>query len=281
MRGLLALLLFANFFMPAAAHATWTGYDTFSQLDFSAPAVKNQPIGSRAYAGNPWHGTIGGGGAIVPTYPGSDENEGQAYPLLNLVWKDRAFISTQKGVGFFILRDNVFNFGAALSYEQGRDANADGLPTGFRDINPSLDVGGFLDVRFARIMHFNMDVKTAVTHGGHESTYGNFGLRANVPLRKNLELRTGPSLKWAGSGYVKRYFGVTPAEAAVSGLPRYSVNGGIVSLSYDVGLDYEFAKRWFAEPVARYTYMAGDAGDSPITKDRSQYFAGVFVGYRF
>jgi len=86
-----------------------------------------------------------------------------------------------------------------------------------------------------------------------------------------------------GAGLVTapRFFGVDAGQSARSGLPQFDAGGGWNSARFSAGAILRIDARWSASAFAAVARLQGDAADSPITEDRSQVYAGVFLTYRF
>jgi outer membrane protein len=119
--------------------------------------------------------------------------------------------------------------------------------------------------------------------GGHEGLVGETGIDVVAPLRPDLTLSAGPRLTFAGEDYMDTYFGVTPAQAARSGLPAYQADAGLKSVGVEGKLRYEFATDWAVTAKGGYFRLVGDAADSPIVElgDRNQFSAGLALSRRF
>ena len=66
---------------------------------------------------------------------------------------------------------------------------------------------------------------------------------------------------------METYFGVTPAESALSGtLAAYSPGGGFKSVGAELNVRYEFAPQWAIRGEFIYEKLIGDAADSPIVQ---------------
>ena len=72
----------------------------------------------------------------------------------------------------------------------------------------------------------------------------------------------------AGIAYVPRYPGAD--EYRLRGIPVFGVGAGIrIDRSWNIGTRIATSR------------LEGDAGPSPITRDRNQHLAALFASYRF
>ena len=77
------------------------------------------------------------------------------------------------------------------------------------------------------------------------------------------------------------YFGIDTANAARSGLDRYSADAGFKDAGLDLVLGFGQGPGWRASLIGRYRRLLNDVADSPIVKDEGdedQHFAGAVVG---
>jgi outer membrane protein len=86
---------------------------------------------------------------------------------------------------------------------------------------------------------------------------------------------------FADSEYVNTVYGVTAEQSTRSGMPAYQAGSGITSVRLAAAANYQLAPRWMAGVRFMASRLQGDAADSPITEDKSQNSASVFVAYTF
>jgi outer membrane scaffolding protein for murein synthesis (MipA/OmpV family) len=97
----------------------------------------------------------------------------------------------------------------------------------------------------------------------------------------------------ANGKQMRREFGITDAEAArrqaLAGdgqlepgdAQAYSPDGGLRHLGLGVSLIYPVASRWSLVGLAGIEWLADEAANSPLVRQRDQFAGGVGVGYRF
>jgi outer membrane protein len=97
-------------------------------------------------------------------------------------------------------------------------------------------------------------------------------------------LSGGPRLTAGTASSVNPYFGITAAQAALSGLPVYDARGGIRSYGLGTQATYAFTRQWAGELFLEYERLAGDAANSPLVTQRgsrNQLQLGAGVTYSF
>jgi MipA family protein len=102
-----------------------------------------------------------------------------------------------------------------------------------------------------------------------------------IALSEKMNLSGEVLATYADTGHMQRYFGVTGAQAAASGLGAYAAGSGIKSAGVGITVSYDCTEATSVLMGARYSRLAGDAGDSPITREASQASAFVGLSTRF
>src|SRR5690348_6945807 len=72
-----------------------------------------------------WRRVVGIASEVGPVYDGSHAYRVSGGPVINIQYRDRAFISTGDGIGFNFLRGMHYQVGFALAYDLGRKEKDD------------------------------------------------------------------------------------------------------------------------------------------------------------
>jgi outer membrane scaffolding protein for murein synthesis (MipA/OmpV family) len=86
---------------------------------------------------------------------------------------------------------------------------------------------------------------------------------------------------WGDEKSAQRYFGITPQQAAMTGLPAYSAGSGARSIQAGLLGDADIAKHWVGLWGITYQRLQDDAAGSPIVQDRNNWYANAGIAYRF
>lgn len=272
---------------PRSAHPLTT---LLRGLAFGA-LVSALSVGAQAQEGaqaraDRWQFTAGIGMAVSPRFPGSDDTKVRAVPLLSADY-GHYFVGAvpvaglPAGVGMYLIRTENWKLGAALGASIGkprREADAPRL-AGLGDIDGTALAslfGSYNQPLYSLRANLVSDV------GGNGQ-----GLRMEVDaegryvVNPSLVLSAGPGLTWTNNSYTRTFFGVTAAQSAASGLPKYDTGSGINSVSFSVGANYRLTPQWGLSTRLTARRLQGDAVDSPITEDRMQNSIALFASYRF
>ena len=242
--------------------------------------------------------TIGVGGAWLPDYEGSDDYR---------VVPAAAIRGRYHGISFFsratyLYADLIPRGAGKLDLDLGpivgvrlnrtgkiKDDVVNLLP----DRKKAIEVGGFAGLTWHGLtnpydaLSVRLDVVKDVG-SAHGSTVVTPTIDFGTPLSRTFYVGLSASGDWAGDGYADYYFSVSPAEAALSGLPAYQAKGGFKS--WKVGLlanqsltgDLTHGLSLFA--TASYGKLRNDFADSPIVSLRGspkQGLAAIGLAYTF
>lgn len=241
--------------------------------------VQNGPVqGSVRKSQSDWRVSLGGGARMGPKYEGSDEMKISAMPFFGLSWRDYVFLDGMQGLGVNAIRTRRFRLGLAVGYAPGRDQDDSDRLQGLGDIDPAARVRLFGAYSLGPV---RLSANISRDFGGSDG----FQIRPQVmvpfPLSKKVRLMSGVSVTWADSNYMESYFGVTPGQSVLSGLPTFDADAGFKSVAFQFGVNWDLTERWFARASVGVGHLLGDAADSPITESHVQPSVGLFVGYKF
>lgn len=245
-----------------------------------------------------WEVEIGAGAVYGPVYEGSDDMEAQALPFLHLEWNERIFLNPGEGLGVRAYKGENLEVSLSVGYDEGRDDGDSTDLRGLGDIDGSATGNLSIEYELGPVSPY---LELSRQFGGADGVLAEIGVETMVPLlRRDWErmrsegaaeggderpngpaLMLGISTTWADDNYMKDYFGVTALQAGRSGLRRYTAGSGFKSADAEIGLMVPIGKHWSFNVQAEYSQLLGDAADSPITRDKSQYSIGSFLSYRF
>jgi outer membrane scaffolding protein for murein synthesis (MipA/OmpV family) len=227
-----------------------------------------------------WRVSLGGGAAAEPVYEGSDHYNLMPAPVIDIRYRDIAFLSDGDGAGVNLIRGDTYRAGIALSYDIGRDQHLARRLNGLRDIDPSPEPRLFAEVALLPVV-LTFDLRHAI--GGPEGLIGDIGAYIPVIGRENLVVFVGPSVTFASQRYMQSYFGISTAQsmASYAHFATYTAHGGLKDATLGVTAIYHFTENWFTDASLTWERLADSAGNSPIVQDRDQVGVSLTVGYQF
>jgi len=231
-----------------------------------------------------WRVNLGIGAGLVTQYSGSKTYKIAAIPLVDITWKNRVFISTQRGLGFYAINNASFQLGASLGYSaDARYYGGNGNLRGLRSIKP----GGLATI-FAeyRVAGFSMIAGLHQRIGSVNGELIDLGAAYDFALSPQLSVNVGPSITYASASLNDGFYGVTAqqsAEAAAQGnhLRAYRPGAGIQDVALNIDAAYQWNEHWTINGIAKLSELVGPDGNSPVTQQKFQPAAAVTMNYRF
>jgi outer membrane scaffolding protein for murein synthesis (MipA/OmpV family) len=165
---------------------------------------------------------------VQPVYSGADAYRVQGGPVINIQYRDVAFVATGDGIGYNFLRGDHFQVGAAVVYDLGRKMNDDlSNLKGMGDISAAAGAKVFASWVISRKFPLIMRVDARQFVGGVDSAVGDAAVYLPLPgSSKTFVMFAGPSITLATRHYMQNLYGVTPAQSLASGHPVYEYQEG-------------------------------------------------------
>lgn len=219
---------------------------------------------------------VGVAGLYAPAYQGAADYRLIPFPVIDLKY-GRFFANSRRGVGANIVDGDAIDVGVGVTYAPGyrrRDA-----PAGVGRLSGGAGARVSADVKAGMVMA-GLGA-TRILSGDVDGTLVDATLA--LPFRPSSRLTLIPSIgtTWADGAYARAYFGVTPAQAAASGLPAFRPGDGIKDVSASLSANYRLNDKVTLGATGVISKLTGDAKDSPIVVDPTQPAAFVSIAYRF
>ncbi len=254
-------------------------------LSATATAQDGPPSGRPSEPDGDWQFRLGALGTYGPDYEGSDGYGFDVFPLVEVEYRDRFFLSPRGGAGFYLLNDDAIELSAAIGYEFGRDEGDSDDLNGLGDVD-----GGATAIVSAEYTLSDETFLPGLSFGTefrHQFTGDDTGFTLDAdmgyrfPITRQIFLRPSIGAVYASGEYMDAYFGVSSVQSASSGLAAFDPGSGFKSVGGGLGLFYRFNRDWGAQLFLTYDRLVGDAADSPIVKDENQYRAALGLAYSF
>jgi len=225
-----------------------------------------------------WSRVLGLSVDTQPKYEGGNAYSTAGGPSFDIRYRDVAFASTGEGFGINLLRSRNYRAGFALTYDLGRDQDADHHLQGLGDVGISPEARVF-----AEYLIFPVTLRIDVRHsfGGQGGWVGD--LSAYTPLAGSTKyfVFAGPSLTFADGNNQRHYFGISSMQAAASVYPEYHASAGLRSGSVGISAGYFLTKHWLVTGMVAAEQLFGAAGHSPLVQEQGQFAATFTTAYRW
>jgi outer membrane protein len=225
---------------------------------------------------------IGLGAQFVPSYPGADRHN--VIPLFDFsrAAGDEAFAfeSPDESFGFALVREGGFAFGPLLGFEGSRRAKDVGAA--LDKVDATIELGAFAQYELSPSFRTRVEARRGI--GGHDGWTGSAGADYIARDEDKYLFSIGPRITWSDARYQRAYFGVTPAEAARTGLAAFRPGSGVQAIGATASFLTQLSKRWGIYSYAKYDRLIGDAARSPVVRThgtRNQISGGLGLTYTF
>ena len=242
--------------------------------------------GVASAANSPLYITLGGYGILAPEYDGARHSTWAPRPIFG--WRrenEKEWLPLPRdSFDIALVETDKFRAGPIGAFRFSRSEDA--APRGTRRIwkvDTSVEAGGYAEFWPVEWLRTRAEVRHAVIGGDGLVA----DLSADVVLRPvaPMTIAFGPRLSIANSDYLRSAFGISPAQAAATGLPVYTPGGGI--RAYGAGLfgKYALTREITGYGFVEYERLTGDAAESPVVNSRTgspdQTTIGLGLSYTF
>ena len=246
------------------------------------------------------HLAIGVGGAVIPSYEGSNDYGVSPGIVAQGRVDGHDFAIRGMDATFDLLKRHDphavhVQFGPAISLNLNRTSGIrDDQVRALGKVKAALEVGGYIGIGKTGVLTSDYDTLSArltVTHdvtGIHDSTIFTPSINYGTPLSRKAYVGISASADIVGDGYAQTYFSVDPAGSLASGLPVYSAKGGLKSYSINVfaarSLSGDLTHGWAVFAAGGYKRLLNDFSASPVVSvagSPNQWLGGIGIGYSF
>jgi outer membrane scaffolding protein for murein synthesis (MipA/OmpV family) len=230
--------------------------------------------------------TLGAQAIVQPKYEGGKDYEVTGAPIIKFSGANpfSSFLKVDarniNDIGLGLLNVGGFSAGPALGYRFDREEDDGRLLRGLGDIDGGFLVGGFARYDF-NPAYVRVSYLTQVS--GEEDAGGILRIQggADMVAAPQLVLRGFAAVEFGDDDYMQTYFGVTAAQAARSGLTRFTPEAGAKSFHLGLTAEYEFAPTWTLIAGAEYVGLLDDAADSPVVEEENYVIGRIGLSKRF
>lgn len=229
---------------------------------------------------------MGIGARVRPAYDGTDSRRTDVIPYLRL-YGEHWFARTTQGILEGGIRLNPLGsvvFGAQVAYEESRVAEESAFlqAHNFEDIDAaaSLGVHAEADWKIGQ-MPLNALARFRLNSDSDRGSEADLRLTAGILSRWGLNAGVFGQLTWSDEEATQNYFGVTPQQSIQTGLPVYNAGSGLRNVVFGVLWTLDLSKHWLMLGGLNVRRLEGDARNSPIVQEDTNWFVNAGLGYRF
>lgn len=213
----------------------------------------------------------------LPAYAGSKSSRTWLIPGLDYEHPSGFFASTDSGVGWNFAPRSGLQAGLRLWPQFGRSAVD--APPGIGGLGNRIALEGFANVELASVLLLQSGLQLG---GGpqHDATQFEIGLTSGLPIGGDL-LGIGIATTWSSRNGAQAVFGISPAQAAASGLPAFAAPAGWQDRSLTLSFEHRLAAHWRIDAQWIAARLIGGAARSPLLQSASQSGATLTLWHEF
>lgn len=234
-----------------------------------------------------WVVTLGSRFMAEPSFEGARSHDFGWRPIIG--WRrksEKEWLSLPNdGLDYDLFETENFRAGPVANIRWLRGSDAVLPPRGFRSVGPidlSVEAGAFAEFWPVQALRTRAEAREVVV-GGKGLVVE---LSADSVWRPTAQwmLTAGPRVSFGDSDFMRAVYGVSAADAAVSGLTPFVPKAGVRTYGAGSQARYQWSENWTTSAFIEATWLAGSAADSPFVADRGsrdQVTAGVGFTYSF
>ena len=239
-----------------------------------AAAAEDNP---RTYAPAPtppasaydWTVTLGAEGREEPLFQGSSRERLRPYPIFAVrrYGTPEPFRAPRDGLDIALIDGGNYQIGPVGQFVWSQREKASSEPVHrLGNVPWAGEAGIFAQYWWVPWLRTRTEVRQGFN--GHHGIVSDITTDAVVPVTPQWTLSGGPRLTLATTPALNPYFGITPAQSVISGLPIYDAKGGVRSYGAGTQARYLWTPQWATHVFLEYERLSGEPAGSPIVTQR-------------
>jgi len=221
---------------------------------------------------------------VQPVYDGSRAYRLEGGPVINIHYRDIAFISSGEGLGYNLLRGDHYQLGIGVTYDLGRKEKDD-----LTNLHGMGNIGaapvGKIFGTWVLSRHFPMILRVDARQfaGGAQGAVGDASVYLPLPGSSHtFVMFAGPSITLATHHYLQTLYGVTPAQSLLSGHPVYEIpRDGTSAAGVGFSASKFLTEHWILNLDTAINQIRGNASRSPLVERRTQRILALSIDYQW
>lgn len=218
-----------------------------------------------------------------PIYSGASQYVGSGGPVINIRYKNRAFISSGEGVGVNLLVGKQYRVSLAVGLDLGRRMSWHySTLHGLGDIPraPFLKLAGTYVISKRLPILLRGDIRKIA--GGAAGIVGDLDVYMPLPgSSRKFVMFAGPTVTLADRTHLQTIYGINRRQSLGSGYPVYTARGGLMATGFGFSATRFFTPHFLANTNFSWSELLGSAGRSPIVERKVQSSLSFSVAYRW
>jgi outer membrane scaffolding protein for murein synthesis (MipA/OmpV family) len=221
-----------------------------------------------------------------PAYVGADANVVAVFPIVRYYGKHWFARTTQEIVEGGIRAEAFtgFSVGAQLAYEGGRATDeSDFLKNHHVETLPASASWGVHAEYDGKIGPMPINLLLRYRQEAQSGRGAQTDLRINAGIYGGERLKAGifAQTTWANGKSNQSYYGITAAQAAITGLPAYNAKAGVVHNAAGLFWSFDLNAKWMFQGSLEGRQVQGDARNSPLVQVHSNLYVSTGLAYQF
>ena len=230
-----------------------------------------------------WDVIAGVATSAKPIYSGASQYEVSGGPVINIRYRNRAFLSSGEGLGVNFLVGKQYRVSLAVGLDLGRRQKWHySTLHGLGDIPraPFFKLSGaYVLSRWLPIL-VRADIRKIA--GGAAGIVGDLNLYTPLPgSSRKFVMFAGPSVTFADRKHLQTEYGISPRQSLQSGYPVYAAHGGLEAAGFGFSATRFFTPHVLGNANLSVSELLGAAAHSPLVERNTQASLSFSVAYRW
>jgi len=228
-----------------------------------------------------WRVTLGPAVQLQPLYDGAASYHAEPGPLIDIRYRNFAYLSTGEGLGVDLLHGTHYRAGVSIGYDVGRREDQDFTHLhGLGDIAPAPVAKAYASIVLAKVFPLVLRVDARRYVGGADGGVGDLELYLPLPgSSRRFVMFAGASMSFAGQRYLQREFGVTAAQSLASGYRPFQPRAGEFAEGIGFSATAFITQHWLVDFEGAINRLQDGIRTSPIIQHRVQRMVTLSTAY--
>ncbi|MGH8295646.1 MAG: MipA/OmpV family protein [Steroidobacteraceae bacterium] len=230
-----------------------------------------------------WDVIVGLAAGVKPAYSGASQYEATGGPVVNIRYRDIAFLSSGEGLGVNVLHGKQYRVSLSVGLDLGRRmawhyATLHGL--GDIPRAPFFKLSGTYIISKRLPILLRADIRKIA--GGSAGLVGDLDVYTPLPgSSRKFVMFAGPTVTFADRKHLQTSYGISALQARRSGDPLFRAHGGLQAAGFGFSATRFFTRHLLANTNFAVSEFLGSAGRSPLVERKTQVSLTLSVAYRW